>query len=420
MPKKLAMKDKIAMLEDRIISKDNEIMQLKSVIRELQEKIKNIEKKEKNRSRNIENSGMEREPSPTVLEDDGKSDVSSVSPINMMINLINQIREEYETRFNKLENTFVNAKCADSNPSISPTLPKGPTIPQKLISWPAFDPQNINIWLEKLQGIKECFELDDTTFISTLKLQSDIDLVKRIRLEEAKGYELTWTRLKAQIKKWYETDSTVKKTIKMYDRVQGKLESAFSYVLDKLELINSLNHEYSEIEKIELLNNGLQKEERMSIANKTFHTLDDYTNAIMELDSITKREREKYYKSFSVGECSNRPNGISRSPKPYSYSYKEQSSRQNRELMDRERKSVYNKRSKTFRRTNNRNNGIQSEQAISRNQTVPEESSNDIICHNCWNRGHYKKICKYPKFYAFEKMRQLMDKLENQNEEQKN
>ncbi|XP_023233511.1 uncharacterized protein LOC111633206 [Centruroides sculpturatus] len=329
-------------------------------------------------------------------------------------------RSHRKRRYNKLENTFVNTKYADSHLSTSPSLTKGPTIPQKLISWPVFDPQNINIWLEKLQGIKECFELDDTTFISTLKLQSDIDLVKRIRLEEAKGYELTWPRLKAQIKKWYETDSTVKKTIKMYDRIQGRLESAFSYVLDKLELINSLNHEYSEMEKIELLNNGLQKEERMAIANKTFHILDDYTNAIIELDSITKREREKYYKSFSLGECSNRPNGVSRSHKPYSHFYKGQSSRQNRELMDPERKSVYNKRSKTFRRTNNRNNDVQPEHAISRNQTVSEESSHDIICHNCWNRGHYKKSCKHPKFYAFEKMRQLMDKLENQNEEQKN
>lgn len=314
----------------------------------------------------------------TGLEEQSMSEESS----EMIMQAISGLKSDLQSQIDTIRQSSDSCSQASENHTVTSHMRAN--IPQRLINWPTFDSKNIRMWIEKLDQIKLGFGLDDQAFISTLKLQSDADLMKRIRLEESKNSEITWVQLREQILRWFEPQSKTKRAINMYQRQQAANESSFAYACDKLDMIARLGESFSDREKIEMVVAGLQKDERISISNKQTDSLDELVNHLHDLDSILKRNETAPAKTLVIPVKSN---------------------------SDSNKNSFVGKKQETQRKSydSKHNSKARFTKPKEINDSKPRDSS-EIVCHNCWSNGHYMKDCDKPKFYAIKQMRALWQK----------
>lgn len=372
------MKDKIARLEDMLIRGECQIL-------EITEKYNDLESKYHDSLTDIiqlQRELKELKDANERFKSSAENDHEENEGAHAIMEAISLLKTNLQSQIDTIKSSETASTVSDSQSSGNA---RATQIPQRLISWPEFDSKNIQIWIEKLDQIKSGFNLDDKAFISTLKLQSNCDLLKRIRLEESKNSSISWLALREQILKWFEPASKTKRAIQMYQRQQSTSESAFSYACDKLDMINRLGETLSDKDKIEMIVAGLQRDERIALTNRSYNDLDDLIRHLHELDSILKRAETGPKKTLIVATKSDK--------KPDKSSFRK-----------------FDKSSSNSPKHGKTNN--------SKSPSEPSRgdvNKSEVVCHNCWESGHYMKECPKPKFYAIKQMRKLL-----QNQSQSN
>lgn len=354
--RRVTVQARIAALEESLIYAECRILELEEQVDEGYKLVRTLQMKMTEKDAEVQRL----KNSSVTVDSESEVEMNS-SPASSVVTVLEKMRKDMEARFARLETRSEPTVISSGTAS---------NIPAKLVTWPVFDERNVSIWLEKVDGIKESFSMNDRNFITTLKLNADAKLVKKIRSEECKGRELTWLVLREKIKKWYQSENKVKRTIAMYERTQNKNENAFSYICDKLQLVNELMLDASDAEKIELCVSGLQKEEKLAISSKPCSNLDEFLEHVITLDDIIKREKARD-KDINV----------------LNTNYQQRK----------------NFKPKSFQKSSNF-------KPAEKANVTSSNVSNEFICANCWETGHSSKQCQRPRFFAMQQYRSTIEK----------
>lgn len=283
------------------------------------------------------------------------------------------------SNLNSVENNFSNTNSINNGQlnDLNFCAPQPIKIPSGLTPFPPFSPEeDIIVWIDKIESLNKVLRLTDESLIETICMHVDPKTFQWLKLQKVKNANLTWLQLKDAFKAKFDVGNKTKLLSQMYNRKQKQFEEINDFVIEKLTLINRANPLMDEIDKIQVIFDGLRADVQKCIANYNKNNLDEFIECLDKLNSAYKISNEKF-KTKMQNKNQFKSNNFTNKNKP-----------------------DFRHKHSSFENNNSKSNSNSTFANQSKEKPKKEPNLNkykDKYCHNCFEKGHIKPYCPKPK-----------------------